>query len=263
MIHPRRKIRYALFTLNGYLGRNLTLDSSHKVTILLTYYHPSRMNYIGAQVRNFLKCDFVDKIVITNHNPDIKIEDKINIKDDRLICLNQNVRRGNGYRWRVANTIDADHFILLDDDIQLSPEQLKKLFQKLIAEPTVPHGYSGQLHLPDDKFEFHESENVEVDYLCELYAVTRNHVKRYAQIEQLLAEEDKNLLDYVERFADHIVISQSGAQRPRIHEVSSLLRNDTFKTPGVATHKNEEFEKGVLQVCTAVKRIKIQSSVPV
>jgi hypothetical protein len=261
MIHPRRKSRYALFILNGYLGRNVSLESDHKVTIVLTYYHPSRMNYIDAQVRNFLKCKFVEKIVITNHNPDIKIEDKINVKDDRLICLNQNIRRGNGYRWRVANTIDADHFILLDDDIQLFPGQLKQLFQHLIAEPTVPHGYSGQLHLPDDKFEFHASENMEVDYLCELYAVTRSQVKRYAEIEQFLGEEDKTLLNYVERFADHIVISQTADQRPRIHEVSSLLRSDTFKTPGVATHKDAMFEEGVLQVCRAVKRIKMQSLV--
>jgi hypothetical protein len=261
MIHPRRKLRYALFTLNGHIGRTVTLESPHKVTILLTYYHLSRMNYIESQVRNFLKCTFVDKIVITNHNPDIKIEEKVNIKDDRLICLNQNVRRGNGYRWRVANTIDAEYFVVIDDDIQLFPEQLKKLFQYLLAEPMVPHGHSGQLHLPDDKFEFHERENMEVDYLCELYAVTRDHVKRYSEIEQIIFEEDKTLYEYVERFADHIVISQTAAQSPKIHEVTTLLRNDTFKTPGVATHKDAQFEEGVLQVCRAVKRIKLHSLV--
>jgi len=258
MINPRRSIRQALWTLNGYFGRTLSLDIPQKVTVLLTYYHPARMNHINGQIRNFLKCAFVEKIVITNHNPNIKIEDRIHIRDDRLSCINQDVRRGNGYRWRVANTLDAEYFVVVDDDVLLFPSQVKILFQHLIAEPNVPHGYAGQIHLKNDKFEYRERENIEVQYLCELYAVTKSQVKRYAEIEQLLLEHDRMLAEFVERFADHILISQTTTQDPKIHEINRFLRNETFKTPGIATHKDDEFEAGVLKVCYAVKKIKMQ-----
>ena len=261
MINPRRRIRQALLTLNGYIGRTLSLDTPHKVTVLLTYYHPERMNHIDSLVRNFLKCTFVEKIVITNHNPNIKIEKKINVRNDRLICINQDVRRGNGYRWRVANTLDGEYFIVIDDDVLLFPDQLKMLFQHLISEPAIPHGYTGQLHLRNDDFEYHERENIEVDYLCELYAVSKYHVKRYAEIERILSDQETALVDFVERFADHIVISQTTAHNPKIHKISRLLRSETFKTPGIATHKDEHFEDSVLKVCRAVRKIKLQAPV--
>jgi hypothetical protein len=259
MINPRRLIRQALLILNGYIGRTISLDSSQKATILLAPYHPERMNHLDPLVRNLLKCTFVEKIVITNHNPNIKIEDKINIRDDRLVCINQNVRRGSGYRWHVANTLDAEYFIIIDDDVLLLPSQLKILFQHLISEPSVPHGYTGQLHLMNNQFEYHERENIEVDYLCELYAVSKDHVKRYVEIERLIVEQDKTLADAIERFADHIVISQTTTQNPKIHEISRLLRSGTFNTPGIAIHKDDKFEGSVLKVCQAVQKIKMQT----
>jgi hypothetical protein len=68
MVNPRRRIRHALWILNGYIGRTVSLDIPQKVTVLLTPYNPIRMNQIGSQVRNILKCAFVDQIAISNHN---------------------------------------------------------------------------------------------------------------------------------------------------------------------------------------------------
>ncbi len=93
-----RKIRYALWALNGYVGRTVSLNIPQKVTVLITYYHPARMEHMEPQIRNILKCNFVDKLIVSNHNPDIYIQDKIKIKDKRLVFINQNVRRGCGYR---------------------------------------------------------------------------------------------------------------------------------------------------------------------
>jgi hypothetical protein len=219
------------------------------------------MNHIDSVARNYLRCEFVEKIVVANHNPSIHIEEKARIRDGRLIYINQDVRRGNGYRWRVANTIDAEFFIVIDDDVLLFPSQLKNLFEHLISDPQMPHGYAGQIHHSNDEFEYREREEGQVDYLCELYAVAKSHVSRYSEIERLLLEQDKTLVDFVERFADHVVISQTAVRNPRIHKVGRLLRSDTFKTPGIATHKDEKFEEGVIKVCRAVKRIKMQTPV--
>lgn len=255
MIHPRRSLRNLSFTLNGYIGRKISIDGPQKVTILLTYYHPARMIHIDSVVRNFLSCTFVDKIVITNHNPEIKIQNKVKLRDERLILINQDIQRGSGYRWQVASAINSDYFIVIDDDIFLFPSQLKNLFEHLLSEPLIPHGYAGQLHLNNDTFEYREREDAQLDYLCELYAVTKAHVKRFSEIEQCLLEQDKTLYDFVEQFADYIVISQSGAQNPKIHKTDRLLRSDTFKTPGIAAHKGDSFAEGVIKVCHTVKEI--------
>lgn len=259
MINPRRGLRYLLLDLNGYLGRTVSIDGSQKVTVLLTYYHPARMKRINSVLRNYLKCGFVERVVVTNHNPAVDIREKIKVLDERIVCINQDVRRGNGYRWRVANSLDAEYFIVVDDDVVLFPEQVRILFQHLLSDPAVPHGFAGQIHHGNEDFEYRERENNEIDYLCELYAVSRTHVKRYAEIEDLLARQDATLAGFVERFADHIVISQTTPRRPVIHKIGRLLRSETFKSEGIATHKNDDFYDGVIKVCRAVKEIKMQT----
>jgi hypothetical protein len=245
--------------LNGYIGQAISIDTPQQVTVLLTYYHPARMRRINSVVRNYLKCKFVEKVVITNHNPNIKIEDKLNIRDERVICINQDIQRGNGYRWRVANTLDGEYFIVIDDDVMLFPSQLKNLFQHLISEPEIPHGYAGQVHLSNDRFEYRERENVEVDYLCELYAVTKYHITRYLEILQLACDQNAMSSNFVERFGEHIVISQTAAQNPKIHKINRLLRSETFKSTGIATHKEKEFEDAMVKISYAVKKLKMQT----
>ena len=251
-----RKLKYALWTLNGYVGRKMSIDRPQKATVLITYFHPVRMNYIGSQVRNILKCTFVDKVIVSNHNPDIRIEDKVNISDKRLICMNQPTKRACGYRWRIANALKAEYLVTIDDDVLLFPSQLKILFEHLLREPEVPHGFSGMLHLEDGEFQYREREDIDVDYLCEVYAVTRKHVVRYAELENLLAEQDVTLLDTVDRLGDFIVISQTGDRNPSIHKVGRLFRSDTFKTPGVANHKDEQFGVSIAEVSLAVDKIR-------
>ena len=51
----RRWIGYALWVLNGYLGGEVSLATSSKATVLITYYRPERMRHLNHQVRNVLK----------------------------------------------------------------------------------------------------------------------------------------------------------------------------------------------------------------
>lgn len=92
-------------------------------------------------------------------------------------------------------------------------------------------------------FEYRTREEVEIDYLCELYAAAGKQVKRYVEIEHTFLEKDKPLYDSAERYVDHIVISQTIPRRPKIHGTNRLLRSQIFETPGIAIHKGEEFEK--------------------
>jgi choline kinase len=87
------------------------------------------MKHINPQVRNILKCDFVEKLVISNHNPEMSIENKVETRDKRLVFINQETKRGCGYRWVIANGFNPEYLIVVDDDILLFPSQLQKLFE--------------------------------------------------------------------------------------------------------------------------------------
>jgi hypothetical protein len=255
-----RKMRLLLWELDGRFSRRLSLDSPQKVTVLITYYHPVRMQYVDSQIRNILKCAFVEKLVISNHNADIRIQDKVSLQDERLVFMNQKISRTCGYRWRIAKELDSEYIIAIDDDILLFPSQLKKLFQHLIQEPEIPHGFSGMLHLKNDEFQFREREELVVHFLCEIYAVTKEQVRDYFEIETMLIEKENVLPDVIERYGDFIVISQTGIQNPKIHNGGRLMRSNTFKTSGVANHKDDEFTDSVVKVSNAVERIRNQST---
>lgn len=248
-------LKNLLWIMKGYIGRQLTINTPHKVTVLITYYNPIRMTNLNHQIRNILKCNFVEKLIVSNHNPEIKIEERVKINNKRIVFINQNIRHGCGYRWHIAKTLGAEYIISIDDDILLFPFQLKELFQHLVREPEMPHGFSGFVLLEKGDLQYRERENFEVHYLCETYAVTRKHIERYFEIERLLAEKDRSFLDLIERYHDFIVISKTGLQDPKIHKAGTILRSNTFMTPGVALHKEKQWENSVLKVARAVNGI--------
>lgn len=252
-----RKIKYGLWILNGYIGRPWSLGIPQKVTVLITYYNPVRMKHIEPQVRNILKCNFVDKVIISNHNPNVRIAERIKIKDKRLVFVNQEVNRGCGYRWLVADQFDPEYLIVVDDDIFLFPWQLATLFKHLVSEPDVPHGFTGMLQLENGQFEFHDKKNMTVDFICEVYAITRSHLKRYRELKNFVARNDA-LTEMIDSAADFMVISQTGNHSPKIHNVGGLFRSETFKETNVAVHKKEGFDKSVWEVGQTLNQITLK-----
>ena len=253
-------LRHGLWVLNAYLSKPISLNVPQKVTVLITYYNQVRMRHINHQIRSLLKCTFVDKVIVSNHNPEVKINGLINIEDGRLVILNQDVKRKCGYRWQIAKELEGEYFVVIDDDILLFPSQLKKLFERLISEPEIPHGFSGMIHLKDGNFQYRERENINVHYLCEVYAVTRTQVARYFEMLGILAKQDKTLPDAVEHLGDFIVISQTGIQNPKIHKVGRIIKSETFKASGVANHTDKEFEVILAEVSRAVEKNRPQFS---
>ena len=249
-------MKYAFWVLNGYFGKTFVLDMPNRVTVLITYYNPMRMKHVNHQLRNILKCAFVDKIIISNHNPDVNIVDKLNIQNNRVVILKQDIKRACGYRWRIARDLNPEYLIAIDDDILLFPWQLETLFKRLILEPEVPHGFSGMVRLTDGDFQYFERENRDVHYLCEVYAVTGDHVEKYFRMEELLANKDQTLPDAVERLGDFVVISQTGSGNPKIHTIGQLFRSETFKTEGIALHKENEFPAVLGKISRAVEDIR-------
>jgi hypothetical protein len=245
-------LKMSLWDANGYWGKRFSLSGPKKLTVLITYFNPARMGRIDHQIRNILKCSFVERLIISNHNPDVNIQDRIQVRDQRLKILNQPVRRGCGYRWQIASELNPEYLVVIDDDLYLFPGQLTKLFEFLLAEPKIPHGLSGINCLPDGSYEFRDRENRETDFLCEIYALTREHLGHYMKTYDDLSSNEE-IIRIVNSTTDFILLSHAGNSRPKIHDVGRLFRDETFKTEGVAVHKKEMFNEYIELTQYAIK----------
>ena len=253
-----KRLVYYFWILNGYVGFKLGLRTSQKLTVLITYFNPARLRHVNHQIRNLLKCEFVERVIISCHNPDVKIEDHVTVSDQRLTLVSQSVRKACGYRWSVAREFSPEYLVVIDDDIVLFPRQLKVLFEQLLSEPKIPHGLSGMVHMKNGDLQFRQRENIDVHYLCEIYAVTKEHVDQYFELVKIFEQQDSKLPAAIEYLGDFIVISQTGTQNPKIHKAGRIFRDETFNTPGVAMHKEEQFSSLVDGISKVVKELRPQ-----
>jgi len=249
-----RDLKYNLWALNGFVGLRQSSKYDQKVTVLITYYNPVRMKHVNHQIRNILKCDFVEKVIISNHNPDIDINTLVEVKSKQVIVLNQDVRRGCGYRWQVAQQFAPDYLIVVDDDILLFPWQLKTLFNSLITEPEIPHGFAGMVRQKDGYLEYRQKEDRSIDYLCEIYAITGSQLERYGTLRGEVVKNE-SLTKIVDSAADFMVVSQTGSRNPKIHDGGRLFRCPTYNAEGVAVHMDNSFDTGILEVIKSLDDI--------
>jgi hypothetical protein len=254
----RKKIVYYLWVIYGYIGWKLRVQSPETLTVLITYYNPARLRHVNHQIRNLLKCQFAEKVVISCHNPAVRIDEHVTVRDPRLVLLNQTVPRACGYRWSVARQFSFDYMVVIDDDIILFPWQLKVLFQHLVREPKIPHGLSGMIHMENGDLVFHQRENIHVHYLTEMYAITKDHVEQYFEMVSLFENQDLDVARAIENSVDFIVISQTGDKHPKIHEAGRIFRDETYNAQGIAVHQGEHFSTSATRVAQLVEALRPQ-----
>ncbi|MBA4322624.1 MAG: hypothetical protein C0408_07390, partial [Odoribacter sp.] len=87
--HIPRKINFLIryyirfFQFKNHLLRkeyNGKMDNPKACAIVLSYARPKNIEWI---VRALLLCPFIEKVIVSNNNPDLKIEDWVHIDDDR------------------------------------------------------------------------------------------------------------------------------------------------------------------------------------
>lgn len=233
-----KKLLYWKWRVNGYIGRKQSLDpdTGNGILAILTSYNTERLKNIDPIIRSLLKCKFIEKVILSNHNPDIVIEQWVRVKDERLNLVNQNTRYGPGHRWEIAYKEDSDFIILIDDDLFIYPAQIKILFQHLFKQPGVPHGITGHY-----KSRYYQNLEMEVDTLHQVYAITRQHLEKYFELLHAIKTIDYLAYESIELYADDVLISRSSIDKPVIHNIGSLLRCDTARKRGVAVHMEENF----------------------
>lgn len=233
------KIRYCLWVCNSFFPWKKDINTPEKAVVILPYFSLERIKHAKYMVRSLLRCNFVREIIATSHNPELDIFKWVHIRDPRLKLINNNeTKKGPGYRWFIANTVDSDYFLVIDDDFLIFPGQLATLFRFLIEGPDIPHGVSGKLVI-DGKF--YTRKNMEVEILSQIFAVTRKHIEKYMEIIDIIKTNRPDIYPSIEEIADDIVISRAGKQKPRIHDVGYNLRCKTASKKGVALNQNKSF----------------------
>lgn len=219
-------LRYARWIAHVHLGRSVHGRSDATCTVvLLSYKRPANMD---MQVRSALKCSFVERVIVCNNNPEIKISDWVKVRDPRIHLLDRSVRTGPGMRIALAATSETEFVLSFDDDAFHSPTQLAALFEALVADPSVVHGTEGEVRIPgkiltssDSNYPFEcgrKGMRCEVDAVTQGYAFTRTHAHRCLELFRLLGMPEPEAIFN----GEDLTLSASGDGKPRLEDIGAF-----------------------------------------
>jgi hypothetical protein len=206
----------------------------HKVTVILLSF--KRVRNIRPIVQGLLNAPFVETIVVSNNNPEYRIEEWIRIKDAKLRVINQPKRTAPGIRFELARREHGEYFLTIDDDVFLYADQLQMLLQALMENPNSPYGLQGENRsLPDSEEETGWHSGLggfvgQVDVINRVYAFTREHLEEMYRLARLLNIEVGEIAN-----GEDLLLSFSGNARPRLVNAGRITACLSENRDGVAT----------------------------
>ena len=187
------------------------------------------------------KVSEIDSIILSNNNPEIRIEDWIGDYTNEITVINQPIPTLYTIRFEIAYKTSYEYFFCPDDDVFLSHQQINNMLCYLQENPTVPHGIWGQIRAyrdgdywlgPDVK-----QINCEVDVLNRAYFFTHAHMARVMELSNALGHNSINEAIFME----DVLLSFSGATRPLCHDIGPIAECLTSNSHGIATHTKAGF----------------------
>lgn len=221
-----------------------------KVTVIIPAYSQERIKNVKRQIGLLTKCSFFERIIISNHNPEIKYNQEIDNPDKRIVIIDHKTRRGCGYQWEVLKPFQPDFILSIDDDVLLFPSQLVKVLEMLQIYPEVPHGVAGWYQK-----EYKQNRETHVNWLTQFYAITKKHLQRYFWLVDAISLGDEELKEIIEFWGDDLIISKTGSDLPRIHKVGVIIQDRTATKLGVATFTYDDFLDNRKKVRNLLKEI--------
>ena len=205
--------------------------------ILLSYKRPENIDKILSCLA---LCDFVEEIILSNNNPDVRLERYLHVKDPRLRVINQPERRYASVRFELSLEARSPYLIAIDDDIFPEPEQLRALFDALRTDPRLIHGFGGQIYpdTPPGQYRMLLNRNAAVEALVWIFAYTRAHVDNYFRLLEQMGQANREL-----RWNEDVPLSFAGSGHARTHYVGKIRRCPSSDQPGVASYREHGFEE--------------------
>ncbi|MFP2903729.1 hypothetical protein ACLESD_01385 [Pyxidicoccus sp. 3LFB2] len=230
---------FTAWQLRARYGQRVPAQGPKRLTVILLSYR--RIGNMEPLVRNLLLADFVDRILISNNNPEYRIADWVRVRDERLHWVDQPVRRPAGVRFELARSEPGEYFVSIDDDTFISPEQLRQLFATMIADPSVPHGFQGECYEGEQGPQRFSGWRVglrgrrRVDGLNRLYCFTREHLEELFRLASILGLQVGNLAN-----GEDLLLSFSGKTRPLIEDIGHVGECLSAYRKGTATWRTHE-----------------------
>jgi len=248
-------LRLRLLSRRGRFLSSHPINGTQLKLILLSYARPANVDLL---VR--LCCiDSVDRIVVSNNNPRYRVRDIVRVRDPRLVLIDQEDHVKPGIRFVLARDEPSDLYIAIDDDVFLTPSQLRLLVEKLAAEPENPHGLIGKVlrgksfppwpFVPADPHDM-----ARVDILNCVYAFTREHLDEYFRLAAAVGIEDHAQFGN----GEDIILSFSGRERPRIHDFGPVTVCASSSLAGIAVSStHDHFYKERWELFSSLSAIKL------
>ncbi len=226
----RRLLRWG-----GYRCHGAGVDRAS--VILLSYKRPGNIDKILSSV---VLCDFVDEIIISNNNPEVALERYLHVSDPRIRVINQPQRRYPSVRLELSRETSSPYIIAIDDDLFPSPKQLRTLFEALLADPGVPHGFAGHVYpeTPPRECRTRFGNNSAVEALIWIFAYTREHADNYFRLLERMGQINSEL-----RYNEDVPLSFAGTGPARIHAVGRVWCCPSSCEEGVATFREGGFHE--------------------
>ena len=89
-----RELTYHRWVMDTHVSSPVSLATGQKAVVIIPSYHKKRTRNLPPLVRFALKCDFVERVIISNHTPEVCLEGRVETRDDRVVVMNQTIRRG-------------------------------------------------------------------------------------------------------------------------------------------------------------------------
>jgi hypothetical protein len=207
-----------------------------KLTVVLLSY--GRAANLNAIVAACLACPFVQRVILSNNNPALRMRDFVRQRDPRLQITDQPARCYPSKRYELARDSGDQLLLCIDDDTFLTPCQIRLLFEALLADPQRPHGIAGEnFGTGPVRYIFgRPDEPEEVDCLVWAYAFTNVQVLRYFALLEALGIDNAAL-----KANEDVVLSLSGEKRPLVHNFGTLQLCGSRESEEVATSKQSGF----------------------
>lgn len=208
--------------------------------IVAQYLRPYNIDLI---VRCLLLAPSIQRVIVSENNPECRLGSWLSIRHPRLCILTQSIRAGTPDRYRIAREEPSAKFLIIDDDLFLHPDQIETLCRKLGQDPDVPHGIFGQRYRENGSFE-HAVHGIEgeLDILNRVYACTASQVHATVQIMRTLgvpvSEQTWGHYPF-----DDIALSFATLRRPRCHNVGSFFDCPTQGSMDIAAWRAQDFKR--------------------
>jgi hypothetical protein len=260
LVSPLLRARNRLFHVGRRLAYGLGVRYRHagpeRLTMILpSYARPRNIDFLLSAV---VACDFVSEIILTNNNPEIRLEDHLHVSDPRIRLIRQPRKTPASIRFDLSREAREPWILAIDDDVFPSPRQVRAIFRQLLLQPERVHGYGGEVWGdPPSRATYRPVRwprgTQPVDTLMWAFAYTRAHVEEYFRLLERLG-----IANFELKSSEDVPLSFAGEGSALVHSVGLFCRCPSESDPAVATWLRPGFFHHRLELVARCRELQSQ-----